>query len=409
MTATNSEIDTSHQRPGSRASAPAAARLPMSGLLALATSIFITILTETLPAALLPQMSASLRVSEPLVGQLVSIYALGSILAAIPLTIVTQTWRRKRLLLIAVGGFAIVNMVTAMSTSYELTLAARFFAGVFAGLLWSLVAGYAARIAPQNQQGRAIAIAMVGTPLALTIGIPAGTFLGTAIGWQYTFGTMTVLTLLLVTWIIGTIPDFPGQSGGKRVPLADVFAVPGVKAVMFVTLAYILAHNILYTYIVPFLVPAGMASRIDIVLLVFGISALLGIWIVGALIDRWMRELVIISTAIFGVVSLALGLWGKDSSVVYACMALWGVAYGGTATLFQTASAKAAGSVADIAQSIIVTVWNIAIFGGGLIGGILLHSYSVAYFPWTLLLLLVFALLVAWSAQSAGFPSAKRA
>jgi predicted MFS family arabinose efflux permease len=388
---------------------PGKAPLPLGALLALATSIFITILTETLPSALLPQMGASLNVSEPLVGQLVSIYAIGSIVAAIPLTLATQTWGRKWLLLVAVAGFAVVNTVTAISTHYEVTMVARFFAGVFAGLLWSLVAGFAARMVPEHQQGRAIAIAMIGTPLALTIGIPAGAFLGKAIGWQYTFGIMSVLTLLLVTWMGLRLPNFPGQAAGKRVPLTQVIAVPGVKPVLLVTLAYILAHNILYTYIVPFLTPVGMADKIDIVLFVFGVAALLGIWIIGVLIDRWMRELTIISTVLFAAASLVLGLWASNPVVVYGCIALWGVAYGGTATLFQTASAKAAGSVADIAQSIIVTVWNIAIAGGGVIGGILLNTYSVAYFPWTLLALLVIALVVAWSAQTAGFPSAKRA
>jgi len=382
------------------------AGLPLSGLLALATSIFITILTETLPSALLPQMGASLGVSEPLVGQLVSIFAIGSILAAIPLTVATQTWGRKSLLLIAVGGFAVVNTVTALSTNYDVTLVARFFAGVFAGLLWSLVVGYAARMVPQNLQGRAIAIAMVGTPLALTIGSPTGAFLGKVLGWQYTFGMMSVLTLLLVLWMAFTLPRFPGQAAGRRVPLMQVMAVPGVKPVMFVTLSYILAHNILYTYIVPFLSPLGMADKIDMVLFVFGIAALVGIWIIGALIDRWLRELVIASTVLFGAASLMLGMWAANPMVVYGCIALWGLAYGGTATLFQTASAKAAGSVADIAQSIVVTVWNIAIAGGGIIGGIVLNSYNVMVFPWMLLVLLTLALLVVLNARSAGFPSA---
>lgn len=70
-------------------------RLPLAGLLALATAGFITILTEAMPAGLLPQMSADLGVSEALVGQLVTVYALGSLLAAIPLTIATRGWRRR--------------------------------------------------------------------------------------------------------------------------------------------------------------------------------------------------------------------------------------------------------------------------------------------------------------------------
>ena len=48
-------------------------RLPLAGLLALATAGFITILTEAMPAGLLPQISAGLGVSEALVGQLVTV------------------------------------------------------------------------------------------------------------------------------------------------------------------------------------------------------------------------------------------------------------------------------------------------------------------------------------------------
>ena len=79
-------------------------RLPMTGLLALAMAGFITILTEALPAGLLPQMSAGLAISPSAVGQLVTVYALGSLVAAIPLTAATQRFRRKPVLLAAIAG-----------------------------------------------------------------------------------------------------------------------------------------------------------------------------------------------------------------------------------------------------------------------------------------------------------------
>lgn len=354
-------------------------------------------------------MAQSLAVSEALVGQLVTIYAIGSLVAAIPLTTATQGWRRRPLLLIAISGFAVVNTVTAFSDSYAITLVARFFAGVFAGLLWALVAGYAARMVPEHLKGRAIAIAMAGTPIALSLGIPAGTFLGAAFGWRVTFGLMSALTVILVFWVIAKVPDFPGQARGKGFALRTVFTLPGIRPVLFVTLAYVLAHNILYTYIAPFLVPAGIAERIDLVLLVFGVAALLGIWIVGVLIDRWLRELVLVSTALFALSALALGIAGTTPAVVYASVAVWGLAFGGAATLFQTASAKTAGEATDVAQSMIVTVWNIAIAGGGIVGGILLETFGVSAFPWSVLALLVAAFAVTGAARSHGFPSSKRA
>ncbi len=379
-------------------------RLPMAGLLALAMAGFITILTETLPAGLLPQMSRDLMVSEALIGQLVTMYAVGSLMAAIPLMTLTQGMRRRPLLLIAIGGFFIVNTVTAVSTNYFLILGARFFAGVFAGLLWALLAGYASRMVPSHLSGRAIAIAGVGAPLALSLGIPAGVTLGAAVGWRSAFGVMSVLTILLVGWVLAKVPDFPGQTTEKRLSLGRVFTLPGIRPVLFVTLAFVFAHNILYTYIAPFLVQSGLAERIDIVLLVFGLMALAGIWIVGVVIDRWLRRMALLSTGVFILAALSLGLWGTEPMVVYVAVGVWGLAFGGAATLFQTALAKTAGKAADVAQSMLVTAWNIAIAGGGLVGGILLETHGVMSFPWALVILLAATLLVIWRAKGSGFP-----
>ncbi|MDW9395064.1 MFS transporter [Sinorhizobium meliloti] len=384
-------------------------RFPLSGLLALATAGFITILTEALPAGLLPQIGANLSVSEALAGQLVTIYAVGSLLAAIPLTAATQGVRRRPLLLIAIIGFAVANTVTAISADYILTMLARFIAGVSAGLLWALLAGYAGRMVPDHMKGRAIAVAMIGTPLALSLGIPAGTFIGSVIGWRACFGLISVLALILIAWVMAKVPDFPGQAVGERHSLARVFAIPGVRPVLFVTLSFVLAHNILYTYIAPFLATANMVEQTDLVLLVFGINALGGIGIVGALIDRRLRELTLLSTILFGLSALAVGIWNEVPAVIYMAVGVWGLAFGGAATLFQTAIANAAGEAADVAQSMLVTAWNIAIAGGGIIGGLLLEKVGAHVFAPALLCLLGPTLIVAWAARRKGFPKPKAA
>lgn len=271
-------------------------RLPLGALLALAMGGFVTILTEALPAGLLPQMAESLEISEAWVGQTVTLYALGSLLAAIPLIILTQGVRRRPLLLAAIAGFVLANSVTALSTSFMLTLLARLVAGVSAGLLWALVAGYAVRMVPKHLKGRAIAVAMVGTPLALSLGVPAGTWLGALVGWRACFGIMSALALLLMIWVRWCVPDFAGQARGRRLQLGAVLRLPGIRPVLFAVLAFVLAHNILYTYIAPFLAEAGMVERTDLVLLVFGLASLLGIWIVGVLIDRHLRSMTLACT-----------------------------------------------------------------------------------------------------------------
>jgi len=395
--------------PNSPVDAEPQEQLPTVKLLALALATFVTVLTEALPAGILPAMSRSLAVSEALIGQLVTVYAAGTLLTAIPLTAATQGFRRRPVLLIAIGGFAAVNLVTALSTSYPLTIVARFIAGVFAGLLWALVAGYAVRMVPDHLKGRAITLAMVGIPLALSIGIPAFTFLASVTGWREVFGLLSCLAVILYVWAARQLPDFPGQASEQRLSLMDVVRIPGIRAVLLVTFAFVLAHNTLYTYVAPFLKPSGLGDSVDIILLIFGVVALASIWIVGTFIDRWLRELVLGSTMLFLASALVLGLLGTSDTAVIIGVGMWGLAWGGAATLFQTASAKAAGEAADIAQSMIVTIWNLAMAGGGIAGGLLLEKAGVGVLPWTLIGILLFALTVVWVSRRHGFaPAARR-
>ncbi|WP_410512883.1 MFS transporter [Paenibacillus sp. BR2-3] len=387
--------------------ASASGRLPWAGLLALAMTGFICILTETIPAGLLLQISKGLGVTEAMAGQLVTLYALGSLLAAIPLTTATRGWRRRPLLLICILGFLVFNTVTTFSSSYTLTLVVRFFAGVSAGVLWGMIAGYARRMVPEQLKGRAMAVAMVGTPLALALGVPVGTLLGDLAGWRNVFGILSLLALLLTVWVLWKLPDYPGEAADRRLPLHKVFAIPGVRPILFVVLAWVLAHNILYTYIAPYLTQAGLAGRVDLVLLIFGVTALLGIWLTGVWIDRHLRLLVLISLTAFALAAILLGLGSSQPFVIYLVVAVWGLTFGGAATLLQTAIAVAGGASADVAQSMLVTAWNLAIGGGGVAGGILLETTGVMSFPWALSVLLAFAFLAAWRSKSHGFPSGK--
>lgn len=391
---------TQHTSP--RASTPK--RLPLAGLLALGVAGFITIMTEALPAGILPAMSAGLGVTEAAAGQTVTVYAIGSALAAIPLTATTMSWPRRPLLLIAIAGFTVANTITAASENYALTMTSRFLAGIAAGLLWALLAGYARRMVAPEQRGKAMAIAMAGTPVALSIGVPAGTFLAGLVGWRFTFGIMTLLTLVLIVWVLKTVPTFPGQAKHARLPLRRTLATPGIAPVLFVTLAFVLAHNILYTYTAPYLAPLGLGGRVDVVLLVFGVLSLVSIGVTGSFIDRHLRPLMIVSCALFAIATLALGLFATVPWLVFASAATWGLAFGGAATLLQTASAEAAGTAGDVAQSLVVTCWNLGIAGGGIAGGFLLTGIGPGSLPWASLALLALALIVSVAANRHGFP-----
>ncbi|WP_030348709.1 MFS transporter [Streptomyces sp. NRRL S-1022] len=406
MTSAEPSTGTAAPVPAPGTASAAGQKLPMAALLALAVAVFITSLTETLPAGLLPGMSASLHTSESATGQTVTVYALGTVLTAIPLSAATAAWSRKRLLLAAMAGFAAANTVTALSVNYPLTLAARFVAGVAAGLAWALLAGYARRMVAPHQEGRALAIAMAGIPVALSVGVPAGTFLGQVVSWQAAFLAMTALTVVLLAWITAVAPDRPGRPAGGGIPVRSTLRVPGVAAVLTVTLVFVLAHTLLYAYIATYLDHIGMGGRTDAALLVFGVACLAGIWAVGALIHRHLRALTVASTLLVGAAVAVMGAFSGTDALVYAAAALWGLGWGGVPTLLQTAGGQAGGEAAEAAQAMLVTLWNVAMAGGGIAGGLLLDAVGADALPWTVLVLLVPVLAIVLAARSHGFPAA---
>lgn len=371
--------------PGSKESI----RLPVFKLIPLALAGFIAIMTETMPAGLLPQIGKSLGIKESLAGQLITLYALGSVLAAIPVIAATLHWPRKRLLLLATIGFFVFNAITALSNHYVLTLVARFLAGMAAGITWGLLIGYAKRIVQPSMEGRAIALVGIGQPIALAIGVPMAVWLGRVFGWDGAFWTMSVLSFLLMIWMIITLPDFKGIKPQKRLSVYRVFMLNGIRRLLLMLFLWIMAHNILYTYIAPYLFDFDLTDSVDLVLLIFGISSLLGIGIIGVLIDKWLIPLTKGSLFVFALGAVLLIMASYIPSFLYLGVCLWGLSFGGISTLLQKSMADQAGENSDVAQSMFVTVFNLAVAVGGIAGGMLLDKLGATSFPWAILILTV--------------------
>lgn len=356
--------------------------LPLAGLLALATAAFTDVMTDLLPAGLLPQMSGALHVPAARIGLLVTAFAVTSALAAIPVTAALRTLPRRGVLIAVLVGFALFDAVTAVSSSYPLTFAARLLAGVMGGTLWSMLAGYAARMVPAGRRGRAIAIVLAGITVALSAGLPAGTALATALGWRATFALLAALALLVAAWARWRVPGFPGEPGGGRPALRRVAARPGIPAVLAVTLLLLTGHQELYTYVAPFAARSG-PGHTGLVLLVFGLATIPGLSITGVLADRHLRSVLVVALGLVIAAMGVLGLAGRDTGALLAAAALWGAAFGGTPALLQTVLIGACGpGEADVATSLQTTVYNVGIAAGSLIGGLVLQGSGAAALPW---------------------------
>lgn len=398
--------------PLARTAAPTAtgpAALPLAYLLTLAATAFTAALTELLPAGLLPDMGGGLGVSESRVGFLVTLYAAASFLSAIPLTALLRGLNRRTVLIGALTGLALADAVTALSSSYVLTCAARLLAGAMGGTLWAMLAGYGARMVSAERRGRAIAIVLAGITVALSLGVPLGTALAGTVGWRAGFAGLAVLAALLILSALRYVPDFPGEPSAGRTPLRRIAVLPGIRTVLSVTLLLLLGHQAVYTFLVPFAEHAGFGHT-GLVLFVFGAATVGGIWLAGALADRRLRAALLCALGLIAVVMAALGALGRVPAVLVVAVALWGVAFGGAPTLIQTALVDVSGPEhADVATSLQATVYNVGIAAGSLTGGVVLENVGAGALPWTALPLVIGAVLVVWTARTCGFPVRRQA
>lgn len=336
---------------------------------------FITLLTEVLPAGVLPALAADLKVSAGLAGQSVAVFALGCIVSAIPLSRATSSWNRRTLLLTILLVSALANLGTALAQDLPSHLATRFIAGLVAGLVWAMIPGYTRGFAETRQFGTLLSIALTGGTMAMALGVPIGTLLSEQIGWRSVFVGVAVLTVLLavLVWILA--PRVSGIRASGEGRLRTALSSSAVIVVIGAVILVVVGQNLAYTYLAPILTAQGDPLPMSVVLAIFGVASMVGTLGGGRLSERHLGP-TLVAGLVLGVVGLGLFAVTSIAWLLIIAAVWWGLAFGSYAALFQVAIARAGGTAADAAQSALVTAWNISIAVGGALGGVLLGYWG---------------------------------
>src|SRR5690554_5984654 len=148
-----------------RASGKSKGAFPWLIMILMSSVTFVGILSELMPSGVLPQMMEDLNISEVQTGNLVGYYAVASAVFAIPLISLTMQFNRKILLLILLAGFAGSNIIAGLSQDYSVIMILRICGGIFAGVMWPMIAAYGMRLVDKDHHGKAIGVIMAGNTL----------------------------------------------------------------------------------------------------------------------------------------------------------------------------------------------------------------------------------------------------
>ena len=373
--------------------------LPVALLVLLAAAVFAAVTTEMLPVGLLPSISQGLGVSESQVGLLVSGYAAVVAVGSIPMAALLERLPRRPVLAVLLATYAVSNAVFAASDSYGLALAARLVAGLAHAAFFGVVVSAAIALVPRPRAGRAVAVVMSGTTVALAVGVPAGTALGTALGWRWVFAGSAVLLLLLAAAAARFLPDTPPAAAERQ----TVFAALGQRRLLLIAAVIallMLGHFTAYTYISPLLLHAGVVrDAVSVVLLGYGLGGLLGLTLAGREADRHPRGALRLTIGLMAACLGGLGLFHATALTV-VIVVIWGAAYGALPTLTQSAALEAAPAAPAAGPAVVNAMFNVGISGGALIGARELAAGPVPTLALTGAVLVAAALVLhAWPAE----------
>jgi len=359
-------------------------------LWALTLSAFAIGTTEFVIVGLIPTIAASLGVSVPSAGLLVSLYALGVAIGAPVLTALTGRIKRKRLLLGLMALFTIGNLVAWMAPGYEALMAARVLTGLAHGVFFSIGSTIATGLVPKEKAASAIAIMFTGLTVALVTGVPLGTFIGQTFGWQATFLAVSILGIVafIGSWIL--VPDnIPNSKPASLLTQLSVLKKPRLLLVYAMTALGYGGSFIAFTYLAPILqeVSGFSASTVSLVMLVYGVSVAIGnIW-GGKLADKKgpIRALQIVFF-LLALVLFVLTFTASNAWLALATVLVWGaVAFGNVPGLqvyvVQRAELDAPQAV-DVASGLNIAAFNIGIAGGAWGGGLIVAHLGLMATPW---------------------------
>ena len=304
--------------------------MPRASLLALAFGNFIIGTGLLIVAGMLPQLAEGLGVSLPVVGQLITAFAVTVCVAAPLLASATSRVDRRALLTAMQLLYLAGHLAAALVSSFVPMLAVRVVTSIGAALFTAQAAATAALIVPPQERGRAMAFLFLGWSVAGVLGLPLGAYVGATFGWRAGFALVAALAALGAAAVWSAVP-----AGLKPQPVDGamwraVLTNRGLLSTLAVTALYAAAAFGVFGYFVPAAHAFINASPHEVSLLfgTLGVMSLVGNSAAARVMDRAGAGNVVLCGLGSVLVAHLLWPWSAGAPLLLAAAsAIWGLGF----------------------------------------------------------------------------------
>lgn len=176
------------------------------GLIALAFGGLAIGMTEFTMMGILPDIAKDLNVSIPKAAHLIALYALGVVVGAPTLVLLSSKYPPKTVLMAFMVMFIIFNGLFSIAPNFLTLEISRFAAGLPHGAFFGVGSVVATNLAAKGKEAQAIATMFTGMTIANLVGVPLGTYVGHHFSWRLTYGIISLLGLITFLALLFWLP-----------------------------------------------------------------------------------------------------------------------------------------------------------------------------------------------------------
>jgi predicted MFS family arabinose efflux permease len=348
---------------------------PVVPLLALGAFLMCT--TEFMIAGLLPQMAADFGVRPSRIGLLITAFAIGMIVGAPVMAILTLRLPKRATLVLALVIFAAGHVIAALSGSFALLLGARVLTAVVTGAFWSASTVVATRAAGPETSTQALGLIGSGVALATVLGVPLGSLAGDHLGWRGAFWALAGLAVVAAA-VIGRFT--PAEGTGRAVSVGSELG-----ALRSVRLWLVLGGTVLvmggcmgtFSFISPLLTErSGIPlALVPLVFVCFGVGSMIGTNGVGRFADRRPVATLIACALAAGLVLVLLIPLSANPVTAVITITLLGAVTMAIPPVATGLTVRLAAAAPTLAAALTVSAFNGGIAAGTTLGG---HTLDTA-------------------------------
>lgn len=343
-----------------------------SAVLAMSLAAFALVASEFMPVSLLTPIAADLHISEGQAGQGISVSGAFALVTSLVIAAVAARVERKKLLLGLTLLMIVSGTVVAFAPGYPSFMFGRALIGIAIGGFWSLSAATAMRLVQPDQVSRALAIVNGGNALATVIAAPAGSFLGSLIGWRGAFFCVVPVAALAAVWLLISLPSFKLERQAGRGNALRLMKQWPVALGMIAVSVFFMGQFMLFTYLRPFLegVTGGSVATLSLMLLGLGLAGLIGTFVIERFLDTGLYRTLTVIPLIMAVIALTLVNFGASPLLTAVLLGLWGLVATAAPVGWWTWLAQTLPEDAEAGGGLLVAIVQLAIAAGAIVGGL---------------------------------------